>query len=47
MDKVIDKAISKKKKLNSFLIKKGFTDIGDMTSYEKAYQEFKAKLGKI
>ncbi len=47
MDKVIEKAISKKKKLNSFLIKKGFTDVGDMESYEKAYQEFKEKLGKI
>jgi mannose-1-phosphate guanylyltransferase len=47
MDKVIIKAMSKKKKLNSFLIKKGFTDVGDMASYEKAYQEFKEKLGKI
>ena len=47
MDKVINKAMLKKKKLNSFLIKKGFTDVGDMTSYEKAYQEFKTKLGKI
>jgi mannose-1-phosphate guanylyltransferase len=47
MDKVLDKAMSKKKKLNSFLIKKGFTDVGDMASYEKAYQEFKDKLGKI
>lgn len=47
MDKVINKAMSKKKKLNSFLIKKGFTDIGDMASYEKAYQEFKEKLGRI
>jgi len=47
MDKVVEKAMSKKKKLNSFLIKKGFTDVGDMESYEKAYQEFKEKLGKI
>ncbi len=47
MDKVLNKAMLKKKKLNSFLIKKGFTDVGDMGSYEKAYQEFKAKLGKI
>ena len=47
MDKVLDKAMTKKMKLNSFLIKKGFTDVGDMESYEKAYQEFKAKLGKI
>jgi len=47
MDKVIQKAMSKKKKLNSFSIKKGFTDVGDMQSYETAYQEFKKKLGKI
>jgi mannose-1-phosphate guanylyltransferase len=47
MDKVITKAMSKKKKVNSFLIKKGFTDVGDMTSYEKTYKEFKEKLGKI
>ena len=47
MDKVMDKAMSKKMKLNSFLIKKGFTDVGDMDSYEKAYKEFKEKLGKI
>ena len=47
MDKVLDKAMTKKMKLNSFLIKKGFTDVGDMDSYEKAYKEFKEKLGKI
>ncbi len=47
MDKVLDKAMSKKKKLNSFLIKSGFTDVGDMASYKKVYQEFKDKLGKI
>jgi mannose-1-phosphate guanylyltransferase len=39
--------MSKKKKLNSFLIKSGFTDVGDMASYKKVYQEFKDKLGKI
>ena len=47
MDKVLNKAMSKKEKLNSFLIKKGFTDVGDMKTNEKAYQEFKSKLGKI
>lgn len=47
MDKVLDKAMTKKMKLNSFLIKKGFTDVGDMDSYEKAYKGFKEKLGKI
>ncbi len=47
MDKVIQKAMTKKEKLNGFSIKKGFTDVGDMPSYEKTYQEFKDKLGKI
>jgi mannose-1-phosphate guanylyltransferase len=47
MDKVIEKAMSKKKRLSSFMIKNGFTDVGDMPSYEKAYKEFKEKLGKI
>ena len=47
MDRVLDKAMSKKKKLYSFLIKKGFTDVGDMSSYEKVYREFKERLGKI
>jgi len=47
MDTVIKKAISKKEKINSFLIKDGFMDIGDKASYKKAYVEFKEKLGKI
>ena len=47
MDDVIKKAISKKKLVNSFLIKKGFMDIGDKTSYKKAYQQFLEKLGNI
>lgn len=47
MDDVIKKAISKKKVVNSFLTKKGFMDIGDKTSYKKAYQQFLEKLGNI
>jgi mannose-1-phosphate guanylyltransferase len=47
MDDVIKKAISKKKLVNSFLTKKGFIDIGDKTSYKKAYQQFLEKLGNI
>ena len=47
VDKVIEKAMSQKTKISSFSIKKGFTDVGDMKSYEKAYKEFKKKLGKI
>ncbi len=47
MDDVIKKAILKKKLVNSFLTKKGFIDIGDKTSYKKAYQQFLEKLGNI
>ena len=47
MDDVIRKAISKKKLVSSFLTKKGFLDIGDKTSYKKAYQHYLEKLGKI
>ena len=47
MDDVIRKAILKKKLVSSFTTKKGFMDIGDKTSYKKAYQQFLEKLGKI
>ena len=47
MDKVIQKAMTKKKRIGSFSIKKGFTDVGDMESYTKTYKEFKEKLGRI
>ena len=47
MDDVIRKALSKKKPVNGFLIKKGFMDIGDKPSYKKAYQQFLEKLGNI
>ena len=47
MDSVIKKAISRKKSVNGFLTKKGFMDIGDKTSYKKAYQQFLEKLGNI
>ena len=47
MDDVIKKAINSKKLVSSFITKKGFTDIGNKSSYEKAYQEHIQKLGKI
>jgi mannose-1-phosphate guanylyltransferase len=47
MDDVIKKALAKKKEVNSFLVKNGFLDIGDKTSYKKAYEQFREKLGKI
>ena len=47
MDDVIKKAISNKKNVGSFLTKKGFLDIGDKSSYKKAYQQYLEKLGNI
>ncbi len=47
MDDVIKKAMSRKKLVNSFITKKGFTDIGNKSSYKKAYQDHIKKLGKI
>jgi mannose-1-phosphate guanylyltransferase len=47
MNDVIQNAITKKKKINGFLIKKGFLDIGDKTSYRRAYQHYIERLGQI
>ena len=47
MDDVIKKVMKRKKLVSSFTTKKGFTDIGDKSSYKKAYQEHIQKLGKI
>ena len=47
MDDVIKKAMVRKKLINSFVTKKGFTDIGNKTTYKKANQEYLQKLGKI
>ena len=41
MDDVIQKALSKKKKISSMVSKKGFIDIGDKETYEKTNQEYK------
>ena len=46
MDDVIKKAINRKKIVSSFITKNGFTDIGNKSSYKKAYQEYIQKLGK-
>jgi len=46
MDDVIKKAISKRKTVNSILVKKGFVDVGDKKTYEKLRLEHK-KRGKI
>jgi mannose-1-phosphate guanylyltransferase len=47
MDDVIKRALTKRKDVNSFIIKNGFIDIGDKVSYKKAHAEFREKLGKI
>jgi len=46
MDDVIKKAINRKKLVSSFITKKGFTDIGNNSSYKKANQDYIQKLGK-
>lgn len=47
MDTIIRTALAKKKKVSGFLIKKGFIDIGDKTSYRSAYQRYVERLGHI
>jgi mannose-1-phosphate guanylyltransferase len=47
MDDLVRKIMAKKKPVQSFITKKGFMDIGDKTSYRKAYQQYLEKLGKI
>jgi len=46
MDDVIKKAINRKKLVSSFITKNGFIDIGNKSSYKKAYQDYIQKLGK-
>ena len=46
MDDVIKKAMTNKKLVSSFITKKGFTDIGNKASYEKASKEYTQKRGK-
>ncbi len=47
MDDVIKKAMNRKKLVTSFIAKKGFTDIGNKSSYEKACQDYAQKRGKV
>ncbi len=47
MDDVIKKAINRKKLVSSFITKKGFIDIGNKSSYRKAYQDYIQKFRKI
>jgi mannose-1-phosphate guanylyltransferase len=43
MDDVIKKAISKRKTVNSVLVKNGFIDVGDKKTYEKLNIEYKKR----
>lgn len=47
MDDVIRKSLAKRKTVSSYMVKNGFIDIGDKSSYKKAYEQFREKLGKI
>ena len=47
IDDTIRKILKKKKKVSSMISKKGFIDIGDKETYEKANHEYRKKLGKI
>jgi len=47
MDDLVRKIMAKKKPVQSFITKKGFMDIGDKSSYRKAYQQYLGKPGKI
>jgi len=46
MDEVIKKAMKRKNVVNSFITKKGFSDIGNKESYKKACEEYDKKSGK-
>ena len=47
MDDVIKKAMKKKQTVNSFITKKGFTDIGNKESYKQACDEYERKQEKL
>lgn len=47
MDDVIKKAMKQKEMVNSFITKRGFTDIGNKESYKKTCDEYEKKLDKI
>ena len=47
MDDVIKNVMKKKHKVNSFITKKGFTDIGNKESYKQACDEYERKQEKL
>jgi len=46
MDDAIKKAMKRNEKVDSFITKKGFTDIGNKESYKKACDEYDKKIRK-
>lgn len=47
MDLVIRSALAKKNRISGYPIKNGFIDIGDKSSYRRAYQHYLERLGQI
>ena len=47
MDDVIKKVMKKKQAVNSFITKKGFTDIGNKESYKQACDEYEKRQEKL
>ena len=47
MDDVIKKAMKNRQAVNSFITKKGFTDIGNKESYKQACDEYERKQEKL
>lgn len=47
MDDVIRSVLAKNGRVNGYLIKKGFIDIGDKATYRRAYQHYLERLGQI
>jgi mannose-1-phosphate guanylyltransferase len=47
MDDVIKKAMKNKQAVNSFITKKGFTDIGNKESYKQACDEYEKRQEKL
>ena len=47
MDDLVRAAIADGKRVDGYVTKKGFMDVGDKASYKKAYQHFVERLGRV
>ncbi len=47
MDNVIKQAIKNKMRVDSFVVKTGFMDIGNKAAYKQAHEKYVRRLGKI